>query len=275
MTCDLVRSVRGEDGRRRRAGGRRQEPAPRAAAHAAARRSSRCRRSSCSTCTTRPRRAGSSSTSRGLEAALGIPVRATVATRGLGIEGVTARARRRARARGTTCPMPEDVAAPALALLSGDERAARAAARLPRALPRGAPRPRRRDRAAATRPTADSRGARPSRARLGRLAVHPVWGWPILLAVLYGALRVRGRLRGRDARRPDGGRPLPRLPEPLGRALFSYLPWRLRARPVRRRVRPPHDGPLLRPRDRAADRGDLLHLPSPCSRTRATCRASR
>ncbi len=57
---------------------------------------------------------------RGLEAALGIPVRTTVATRGLGIEGVTA-ALAAARAPRNHLPIPDDVAGPALALLTGQD----------------------------------------------------------------------------------------------------------------------------------------------------------
>ena len=54
----------------------------------------------------------------GIEAALGIPVRATVATRAVGISGVTG-ALAEARVPRNHLPLPEDVADPALALLSG------------------------------------------------------------------------------------------------------------------------------------------------------------
>jgi ferrous iron transport protein B len=119
---------------------------------------------------------------RGLEAALGIPVRATVATRGLGIEGVTA-ALAAARAPRNHLPIPQDVAGPALALLTGkDVLLAHPPAFLARyheALLAHAG-------AIARRHATDgeSRGAHLSR-RLGRLAVHPVWGWPILAGVLW------------------------------------------------------------------------------------------
>ena len=62
----------------------------------------------------------------------------------------------------------------------------------------------------------------PARAR-GR---PPGLGLADPAGVLYGALRVRGRLRGRHARRPDGEGALPRLPEPVGdRRSSPTCPW--------------------------------------------------
>lgn len=119
---------------------------------------------------------------RGLEAALGIPVRTTVATRGLGIESVTA-ALAAARAPRNHLPLPDDVALPALALLTGrdapPDHPPAFLARYHESLLAHAG-------AIAGRHATDgeSRGALLSR-RLGRLAVHPAWGWPILVGVLW------------------------------------------------------------------------------------------
>ena len=119
---------------------------------------------------------------RGLEAALGIPVRATVATRGLGIEGVTA-ALAAARAPRNHLPIPQEVAGPALALLTGKDVLL---AHPPAFLARYHESLLAHAGAIALRHATDgeSRGAHLSR-RLGRLAVHPVWGWPILAGVLW------------------------------------------------------------------------------------------
>ena len=119
---------------------------------------------------------------RGLEAALGIPVRATVATRGLGIEGVTA-ALAAARAPRNHLPIPQEVAGPALALLTGKDVLL---AHPPAFLARYHESLLAHAGAIARRHATDgeSRGAHLSR-RLGRLAVHPVWGWPILAGVLW------------------------------------------------------------------------------------------
>jgi ferrous iron transport protein B len=118
---------------------------------------------------------------RGLEAALGIPVRTTVATRGLGVEAVTA-ALASARPPRNHLPVPAEVADPALALLTGREAPPAAPpaflARYHESLLAHAG-------AIAGRHATEgkTRGAVVSR-RLGRLAIHPVWGWPILAGVL-------------------------------------------------------------------------------------------
>ena len=159
---------------------------------------------------------------RGLEAALGIPVRTTVATRGLGIEGVTA-ALAAARAPRNHLPLPEDVAGPALALLTGREAPPAAPpaflARYHEALLAHAD--------AITRRHATDGGARGAHLsrRLGRLAVHPVWGWPILAAVLWALYEFVGVF---------GAGTLVDLVEeglfhgylnPWAIALFAHVPW--------------------------------------------------
>ena len=159
---------------------------------------------------------------RGLEAALGIPVRTTVATRGLGIEGVTA-ALAAARAPRNHLPIPDDVAGPALALLTGkDVPPAHPPAFLARyheslLAHAGA--------IARTHATeGESRGAQLSR-RLGRLAVHPAWGWPILAGVLWALYEFVGVF---------GAGTLVDLVEdglfhgyldPWAISLFSHVPW--------------------------------------------------
>jgi ferrous iron transport protein B len=125
----------------------------------------------------------------GLEATLGVPVRTTVATRGLGVEGVTA-ALPAARPPRNHLPLPEDVAGPALALLTGREvppaEPPAFLARYHEALLAHAD-------AIARRHATDggTRGTHLSR-RLGRLATHPVWGWPILAAVLFSLYELVG-----------------------------------------------------------------------------------
>lgn len=158
----------------------------------------------------------------GLEAALGIPVRTTVATRGLGVEGVAA-ALAAARAPRNHLPLPEDVAGPALALLTGREAPPAEPpaflARYHESLLAHA------DAIARRHATdAETRGAPLSR-RLGRLATHPVWGWPILLAVLFALYELVGVF---------GAGTLVDLMEdglfhgyvnPWATALFSHVPW--------------------------------------------------
>ena len=159
---------------------------------------------------------------RGLEAALGIPVRTTVATRGLGIEGVTA-ALAAARAPRNHLPLPEDVAGPAMALLAGREAPPTAPpaflARYHEALLAHAD--------AITRRHATDGSARSAHLsrRLGRLAVHPVWGWPILAGVLWALYEFVGVF---------GAGTLVDLVEdglfhgylnPWAVALFAHVPW--------------------------------------------------
>ena len=118
----------------------------------------------------------------GLEAALGIPVRATVATRGRGVASVM-QALASARVPRNHWPLPDDLAGPALAMLTASEapsqQPASLHARYHEALLENAG-------TLAKRFASDglSTGQRVSR-RLGRLAVHPLWGWPILAAVLW------------------------------------------------------------------------------------------
>ena len=159
---------------------------------------------------------------RGLEAALGIPVRTTVATRGLGVEGVI-RALAAARAPRNHIPMPVDVATPALALLTGGEAPAGSPpavlARYHEALLEHA--------GAIARAHASEGGSHRAllSRRLGRVAIHPVWGWPILAAVLWVLYEFVGRF---------GAGTLVDLVEkglfhgnlnPWAIALFSLVPW--------------------------------------------------
>ena len=129
-------------------------------------------------------------------------------------------------------------------------------ARVSLALPRGAARPRGRDRA----PPRDARRHGGHRG----LAAHRPPGHPPDLGLARAgpgpvrALRAGRRVRRRDARRPHGEAAVPRLPEPVGDRSVLAPAVGVRARPVRRRVRPDHDGPVVRPRDRAPDRADLL-----------------
>ena len=161
---------------------------------------------------------------RGLEAALGIPVRTTVATRGLGIEGVTA-ALAVARAPRNHLPIPEDLAGPALALLTGKDVPP---AHLPAFLARYHESLLAHAGAIARRHATEgeSRGANFSR-RLGRLAVDPAWGWPILAGVLWALYEFVGVF---------GAGTLVDLVEkglfhgylnPWAIALFSHVPWEL------------------------------------------------
>jgi ferrous iron transport protein B len=158
----------------------------------------------------------------GLEAALGVPVRTTVATRGEGVAEVVS-ALAAARPPLNHLPLPPGVAGPALALLEGREAPASAPpailARYHEALLRHAD--------AITRRHAtdgQARGGRRSR-QLGRLAVHPVWGWPILAAVLFALYEFVGVF---------GAGTLVDLMEkglfhgyvnPWAVALFAHVPW--------------------------------------------------
>jgi ferrous iron transport protein B len=125
----------------------------------------------------------------GLEAALGVPVRTTVAVRALGIEGVAA-ALGEARAPRNHFPLPADVSGPALSLLADGDTTPPAVpgllARYHEALLVHAD-------ALVTRfTTAAEPGGRALSRRLGRLAVHPLWGWPVLALVLLALYEVVG-----------------------------------------------------------------------------------
>jgi len=125
----------------------------------------------------------------GLEAALGVPVRATVATRGLGVDEVTS-ALTSARVPRNHIPMSEDVAGPALQLLADGETPPGAVpaflSRYHEALLAHAG-----EIAGRFATDAEPRGRAFSR-HLGRIAVHPAWGWPVLAAVLWGLYEVVG-----------------------------------------------------------------------------------
>jgi ferrous iron transport protein B len=125
----------------------------------------------------------------GLEEAVGVPVRATVATRGIGIGELTG-ALAAARPPRNHLPLPEDIAGPALELLSGREAPASAP---PHLLSRYHEALLARADALARRfaTEAEPAGVAFSR-RLGRVAIHPVWGWPILAIVLWALYEVVG-----------------------------------------------------------------------------------
>lgn len=158
----------------------------------------------------------------GLEAVLGIPVRASVATRGTGLAAVSA-ALPLARVPRHDLSLPEEVARPALDLLLGRIRPAAAPAgflaRYHELLLAQA--------AQLARVHAVeglARGAAWSR-RLGRMAIHPLWGWPILALVLWAVYQAVGVF---------GAGTLVDLMEeglfhgylnPWATALFSHLPW--------------------------------------------------
>ena len=155
----------------------------------------------------------------GLEAALGVPVRTTVATRGLGVEGVLRALARRARAA-----QPH-----ARCRGRGLSRAGSAHGRRG-ACPAARPPSSRATTSRCWSTPGRSRAPTPARAgRTGRPRLAPPRprGRPPGVGLAdprrrpVGALRVRGRLRRRHARRPRGGRALPRLPEPVGDRLFS------------------------------------------------------
>jgi len=158
----------------------------------------------------------------GLEAALGIPVRATVATQARGLPGVLD-ALPLARVPRNHVPMPEDVAGPALALLTGraaaPEETPAFLSRYHEALLAHADAITRRHATEAGRP-----GERWSR-RIGRVAIHPLLGWPVLALVLYALYEFVGVF---------GAGTLVNLMEkdlfhgylnPWAVALFSHVPW--------------------------------------------------
>jgi ferrous iron transport protein B len=119
----------------------------------------------------------------GLERALGIPVRATVATAGRGLPGVL-QSLAEARVPRNHVPVPAEIAAPALALLRGD---GASPAEPPAFLARYHEALLAQAELIARRYTKEgvTGGARVSRF-LGRIAIHPVWGWPVLALVLFG-----------------------------------------------------------------------------------------
>ena len=136
---------------------------------------------------------GMSADLEGLEVALGVPVRATVATRGTGVAELCA-ALSQARTPRNHLPLPDDVAGPVAAILDGTaplpslETPPAFVARYHEAMLGHAGEIERRFTAS---PRADRRGAAFSRA-LGRLAVHPVWGWPLLVAALVAVYEIVG-----------------------------------------------------------------------------------
>jgi ferrous iron transport protein B len=159
---------------------------------------------------------------RGLEEALGVPVRTTVATKGLGVDGVQA-ALAAARQPRNHIPLPEDVAGPALELLTAgrSEEPTEPAlqARYHESLLAHA------DTLARRFATEAEPASRALSRRLGRLAVHPVWGWPVLVAVLVALYEFVGVF---------GAGTLVDLLEtevfeghlsPWATALFGLLPW--------------------------------------------------
>ena len=130
----------------------------------------------------------------GLEAALGVPVRATVATRAQGLEGVTAALAPRAPPRNHL-PLPRGRRRPGARAAHGrSDGAGGSRPRSSRPLPRGAARARRRRSQRRHATSGDTTGTACSR-RLGRLAIHPLWGWPCwrrCSAVLYEFVGVFG-----------------------------------------------------------------------------------
>jgi len=160
----------------------------------------------------------------GLEGALGIPVLATVATRGRGVASVT-HALASARVPRNHWPIPEDVAAPALALLTGREAPPQQPpaflSRYHEALLAHAS-------TLAKRFASDglSTGQLVSR-RLGRLSVHPVWGWPILAAVLWVLYEFVGVFGAGTLVDLLEKKLFHNYLNPWVVALFSYVPWSL------------------------------------------------
>jgi ferrous iron transport protein B len=157
-----------------------------------------------------------------LEESLGIPVCATVATSGWGVEQLKD-ALRAARAPRDHVPLPADVALHGRALL---RRVEAEHATPPGFLARYHEMLLEHAESIATRcATRDgSRGSRLSR-RLGRLAVHPLWGWPVLAGVLFVLYEFVGVF---------GAGTLVDLMEkrlfhghlnPWAIALFSFVPW--------------------------------------------------
>jgi ferrous iron transport protein B len=161
---------------------------------------------------------------KGLETALGIPVLATVATRGRGVASVT-QALALARVPRNHWPLPDDVAGPALALLTAGDAPTRQPeglhARYHEALLAHAA-------TLAKRFATEglSTGQRVSR-RLGRLAVHPVWGWPILAAVLWVLYEFVGVFGAGTLVDLLEKKLFHNYLNPWAVAAFSYVPWTL------------------------------------------------
>jgi ferrous iron transport protein B len=134
----------------------------------------------------------------GLARALGVPVCATVATRREGIGALLA-ALSEASVPSNHLPLPEDVGPAVAEVLAGraplpdPEAPPPFVARYHEALlARAAELVARFTRVAPAAPNdAPARGAAFSR-RLGRLAIHPAWGWPLLVGVLFGVYEVVG-----------------------------------------------------------------------------------
>jgi ferrous iron transport protein B len=158
----------------------------------------------------------------GLEEALGIPVRTTVATKGLGVDEVQA-ALAAARLPRNHLPLPEDVAGPALELLTDGESAGSTEpafqARYHEALLAHAESLARRF-ATEAEPASNALSR-----RLGRLAVHPVWGWPILAAVLVGLYEFVGVFGAGTLVDLFETKVFEGYLSPWATALFGLVPW--------------------------------------------------
>jgi ferrous iron transport protein B len=133
----------------------------------------------------------------GLSRALGLPVLCTVATQGCGVGALLA-ALPHARPPSNHLPLPDHVAEPVAAVFAGTaplpdpETPAPFVARYHEAMIEHAGvLARRFSGAAKQQPAIPSRGAAFSR-RLGRICTHPVWGWPVLLSVLFAVYQVVG-----------------------------------------------------------------------------------
>jgi ferrous iron transport protein B len=163
----------------------------------------------------------------GLSLALGVPVRLTVATKAIGVSDLQA-ALADARPPLNHIPLPEGVGTAVRDLLSGQSPPPEATppwlARYHEALLAQA------DALARRYVRGGPFGPRPaaglSRA-LGRVTVHPVWGWPILLAVLWSLYQVVGVIgAGTLVDLMEEGL-FRRVVSPAAVTLASFLPWPL------------------------------------------------
>jgi len=134
----------------------------------------------------------------GLSRALGVPVRSTVATRGEGIAALRA-AFAEARPPANHLPLPEDLAAPIASILAGKaplpdpESPPPFVARYHEAmLAHAMALSRRFSSGPETDSEAPQKGGTAFAGRLGRLCIHPLWGWPVLLLVLLAVYEVVG-----------------------------------------------------------------------------------